>query len=97
MLRIAELFIAELKEDPWNSPLQLAVAGLILYYIAMVVGSGYACGIGNNDLSKGVFRCAYGEMQTHAKMFIVLGIGAASLCMGRAVSIIEKRRYGASD
>lgn len=97
MLRIAEMFVSELKEDPWNSPLQLAIAGLILYYVSMVVGSGYACGIGNNDLAKGVFRCAYGEMQTYSKVFIVLGIGVASLCMGRAVSILEKRRFGARD
>jgi hypothetical protein len=91
VLRIFNIFSYELKLKVWDSPLQMVVAGLVLYYIAMVFGSAYACGPGNSDVTRGVFRCSYGEMAAYYKLLIVLGIAVASLCMGRAVSLLEKR------
>lgn len=93
--RIFYLLSGELKQKLWNSPLQLLVAGMLMYYVAMVMGSGYACGPGNSDVTRGVFRCSIGEMATIAKVLIVLGIGVASLFLGRAVSLLEKRLFNA--
>lgn len=92
MVRITAVITSELKKRVWDSPLQLLVAGIILYYVAMVLGTGYACGPGNSDVTRGIFRCSYSEMQMIYKVFIVIGIGMASLCLGRAVSVLEKRQ-----
>lgn len=91
MYRFFDMLTGELKRTLWNSPLQLLIAGMLMYYVAMVMGSAYACGPGNSDVTRGVFRCSYGEMEASAKTLIVLGIGVASLCLGRAVSLLEKR------
>jgi hypothetical protein len=92
VIRIATIFADELKKKVWNSWLQLVVAGILLYYVAMVLGSAYACGPGNSDVTRGVFQCSYGDMQPLYKVLIVFGIAAASLCLGRAISLVEKRR-----
>jgi hypothetical protein len=93
--KITTIITAELKKKIWNSPLQLMVAGLILYYVAMVLGSGYACGPGNSDITEGVFTCTYNKMPVIYQVGIVMGIALASLCLGRAVSLLEKRRLDA--
>lgn len=93
--KIATLISTELKAKIWNSPLQLTVAGLVLYYVAMVMGSGYACGPGNSDIAQGVFVCSYNSMPGVYQFAIVIGIALASLCLGRAVSLLEKRRFDA--
>lgn len=93
MQRVTAVITAELKKKIWNSPLQLLACGFLLFYVAMVLGSGYACGPGNTDLARGVFRCTFGEMQVLEKLLILTGMAAASLCLGRAVSLFEKRRY----
>ena len=87
--------MAELKKKVWNSSLQLVAGGLVLYYVAMVLGSGYACGPGNSDITQGVFKCTYNDMPTIYQLAIVIGIVLASLCLGRAVSLIERRRLDA--
>lgn len=95
MQGITTFITNEMSKKPWNSLLQLLAAAVLLYYVAMVLGSAYACGPGNSDITKGVFRCSYGEMHALYKLLIVVGIGLASLCLGRAVSLLEKRRCDA--
>lgn len=95
MVRIKVVLLSELRKKCWNSPLQLMVAGLLLYYLAMAFAPAYICGPSNSDISKGVFRCLYGEMSVLSKLIIISGIALASLCLGRAVSLAEKRSYKA--
>lgn len=90
MQRILYLLFCELNKKIWNSPLQLMVSGMLLFYMAMVLGSAYACGPGNSDPTQSVFRCSYGEMEASAKALILAGIAVASLCLGRAVSLLER-------
>ncbi len=98
MLKMSTMLLtAELKKKIWNSPLQLLLGTVVLYFVAVVLGSGYACGPGNSDyLSRGAFTCFNGEMQLLYKLLIVSGIVLSSLCFGRAISVLEKNRISAS-
>lgn len=80
----------ELNEQPWNSPLQLALGGLLIFLMAIMAGPHYGCGPGNIG-SSGVFSCADGAMPALYKFLIISCMVAASLCWGRAVSLLETR------
>lgn len=92
MEKLITIFIAELKKTFWNSPLQMAAAGLLLYYISLVVGPTIACGNGNTDLNRRAFVCLSGEMATVSKLLIFAGMALASLSLGRAVSLLQRKR-----
>lgn len=90
MEKLVLIIISELKTAFWNSPLQMAVAGLLVYYISLAFGPSIACGSGNTD--QRAFVCLSGEMATSAKLMIFAGMVVASLSLGRAVSLLQRRR-----
>lgn len=79
------------KEHPWNSALQLFLGGMLIYGIAVFAGPHYGCGAGNSNTPAGVFTCNYGTMSLLYKVMIVACIVAASLCWGRAMSLLDGR------
>lgn len=81
----------ELKRKPWLSPFQLLLGGLAIYAIALYAGPFYGCGPGNSDPKGGVFACLVGEMSIINKALIIVYITLASLCWGKAVSLLEGR------
>ncbi len=86
--------IEELKARPWDSMLQLIVGGIAIFLFAMFAGSYYGCGPGNSNVSAGAFTCYSGAMSPLYKFLIVACIALASLCWGRAVSLLEARPVG---
>lgn len=91
MLDLIAVVASELKRKPWQSPFQLLVGGLIIYCIALYAGPFYGCGPGNSDPKNGVFSCLAGEMPAVNKALIIVYITFASLCWGKAVSLLERR------
>lgn len=91
MSDLLALVVREFQRKPWHSPLQLLVGGLIIYAIALYAGPYYGCGAGNSDPKNGVFACMAGEMPAVNKALIVVYISLASLCWGKAVSLLEGR------
>lgn len=85
------MWLNEFKAQPWNSALQLFLGGMLIYMIAIFGGSYYGCGPGNSNLSAGAFSCNSGVMSTEFKVLMVITILGASLCWGRAMSLIEGR------
>lgn len=78
----------ELKKHPWHSAFQLGLGGLMIFILAVVVGPHYTCGAGNVN---NAFSCTNGSTSLDYKAVILLCILAASLCWGRAVSLLEER------
>lgn len=91
MSDLIALLTREFKRKPWHSPVQLLIGGLIIYGIALYAGPYYGCGPGNSDPKNGVFACLAGEMSAVNKALIVVYISLASLCWGKAVSLLEGR------
>lgn len=91
MSHLIAVVVSELKRKPWQSPFQLLIGGLIIYCIALYAGPFYGCGAGNSDAKNGVFSCLAGEMSAINKALIVVYITLASLCWGKAVSLLERR------
>lgn len=91
MLDLIEVITRELKRKPWQSPFQLLIGGFVIYAIALYAGPYYGCGPGNSDPKSGVFACLSGEMASVNKTLIVVYITLASLCWGKAVSLLEGR------
>lgn len=86
-----EYFKEALAERPWNSRLQLLLGGLMVYFMGTFAGPYYGCGPGNSSLTNNVFSCDDGSLPWHYKLMVVACIGFASLCWGRAVSLLESR------
>lgn len=88
---MSSFFLDECKERPWNSVLQLVLGGVMIFVIAIFAGPHYGCGPGNADAGGGVFTCRDGAIGLSYKSLIILCIVLASLCWGRAVSLLESR------
>lgn len=91
MSDLIAVIVRELKRKPWQSPFQLLLGGLAIYVIALYAGPFYGCGPGNGDPRGGVFACLAGEMSAINKALIVIYITLASLCWGKAVTLLEGR------
>ena len=81
---------SELNKKLWNSPLQMAMIGAVLYVFSVTAGGGFGCGPGNSDFfNNGAFACYSGEMPFVVKALIFAGLALGSLSLGRAVSLLE--------
>lgn len=82
--------LQQLQIKPWFSPLQLGLGGLMIFFLALYLGPYYGCGPGNQSASGNAFSCATGSMSMECKVAIVACIAFASLCWGRAMSLLER-------
>lgn len=92
MEKFLSLLKSELQKKAWNSILQLCVGGVVLYFMAIIAGPIYGCGVENAQVMENVLECRRGEMAPAIKAFIVAGILLASVCWARAALLYERER-----
>lgn len=87
--RIFQLLVDQARRPFLASPLQLALAGLLMFYLAMGVGADYACSGVQLGAASTAFSCRMGDMPMFAKLAILGLMALASLACGRAASLLE--------
>lgn len=81
---------SEFNKSFYNSSLQLFLLAIVVYGFTCFAGPLMACGAGNTNVDYKVFECANGDMLLAHKLMLLAGIALASLCAGRAMSLIQK-------
>lgn len=82
----------ELATPLWNSTLQLATLGALLFVTAFAATPEAACQMAGLGAPKTAFSCQMGPVPDPARLWILAGLISASLCWGRCTSLLEKAR-----
>ena len=80
---------SEFSKSFHNSALQLFLLALVIYGFTCFAGPTLVCGAGNTHIDHKVFQCASGDMSHFQQLVLLAGIALASLCAGRAMSLLQ--------
>lgn len=93
MNKFWQFILVELAHKPTDSYVQMLLGGLLGFTCAFALGPYYGCGPHNYDLGQGAMSCLAGSMSLEMKAIILLCIVFASVCCGRAMSLLQKRIF----